>query len=99
MEENKAGSSFIIGFLIGAIAGVVAALLMAPQSGKETRESIGKKGVELKDGATKQVERLASEAKGQVEYVQEKGRVVINDSARKAQEMMGKPTDMEAPAS
>ena len=99
MNENKVGQSFIIGFLIGAVAGVAAALLMAPQSGKETRETIGKKSVELKDEATKQAQRLATEAKGQVEYVQEKGRVVISDNVRKAQDMVtgGKTTGEEAP--
>ena len=99
MNENKVGQSFVIGFLIGAVAGVAAALLMAPQSGKETRDVIGKKSVELKDEATKQAQRLTTDAKSQVAYVQEKGRVVISDNVRKAQDMItGSATsDQEAP--
>ena len=82
MDGSKNGQGFVIGFLIGAVAGVAAALLMAPQSGKETRQTIGHKSMELKDQATKQAQRLASDAKGQVEYVQEKGRVVISGNAQ-----------------
>jgi gas vesicle protein len=88
MEENTGGGSFILGFLIGAIAGAAAALLLTPQSGEETRRAIGQKSVELKDGATRQAQRLATDAKGQVEYVQEKGRVVISENVRKAQDLM-----------
>jgi gas vesicle protein len=99
MEENKSGMGFVIGFLIGAVAGAAAALLLAPQSGEETRHAIGEKSVALKDGASKQAQRLATEAKGQVEYVQEKGRVVISDNVRKAQDMVtgSKATGEEMP--
>jgi gas vesicle protein len=88
MEENSGGGSFVLGFLIGAIAGAAAALLLTPQSGEETRRQISQKSVELKDEATRQAQRLATDAKGQVEYVQEKGRVVISDNVRKAQDMV-----------
>jgi gas vesicle protein len=39
------------GLLAGALAGVVATLLLAPQSGEETRTQIREKGVELKEKA------------------------------------------------
>jgi gas vesicle protein len=100
MEEKENGAGFVIGFLIGAIAGAAAALLLAPQSGEETRHAIGEKSAELKDGATKQAQRLTTEAKGQVQYVQEKGRVVISDNVRKAQDMVtggSKTPDQDAP--
>jgi gas vesicle protein len=41
------------GFLVGAIAGVVAGLLLAPRSGKETREQLFGEG-----GFGKQVDRI-----------------------------------------
>jgi gas vesicle protein len=41
--------SLLIGLLAGALAGVAATLLLAPQSGEETRTQIREKGVELKD--------------------------------------------------
>ncbi len=102
MEENSGGGSFVLGFLIGAIAGAAAALLLTPQSGEETRRQISQKSVELKDEATRQAQRLATDAKGQVEYVQEKGRVVISDNVRKAQDLISssqsKPSGEVPPA-
>ncbi|MBP9667743.1 YtxH domain-containing protein [Candidatus Saccharibacteria bacterium] len=44
---------FAFGAIVGAIAGVVAGVLAAPKSGKETREDLKKKAVELKDQAEK----------------------------------------------
>jgi gas vesicle protein len=44
------------GLLIGALAGAVAMLLLAPQSGKDTRTQIQKKGIELRDRTTEMVE-------------------------------------------
>jgi gas vesicle protein len=43
--------TLFFGLLAGALAGVVATLLLAPQSGEETRTQIREKGVELKDKA------------------------------------------------
>lgn len=91
MSDN-AGGSFFLGFLVGVMAGAAAALLLTPQSGEELRRRLEEKGVELKDEANRlaedarmQAQRLTDEAKGQVEYVQERGRIVVSDNVRKAQ--------------
>ena len=44
------------GMLIGGLAGAVTMLLLAPQSGKDTRKRIQEKGVELRDRTTETVE-------------------------------------------
>lgn len=44
------------GVLIGALAGAVTMLLLAPQSGKDTRRQIQEKGIELRDRTTEMVE-------------------------------------------
>ena len=44
------------GMLIGALAGAAAALLLAPQSGKNTRRQIQEKGIELRDRTTELVD-------------------------------------------
>ena len=46
----------LVGMLIGGLAGAVAMLLLAPQSGKDTRTQIQKKGIELRDRTTEMVE-------------------------------------------
>jgi gas vesicle protein len=42
--------------LLGGLAGAVAMLLLAPQSGKDTRRQIQKKGLELRDRTSEIVE-------------------------------------------
>ncbi|MGB4420546.1 MAG: YtxH domain-containing protein [Candidatus Saccharimonadales bacterium] len=44
---SKSNGKFAIGAVFGAIAGAVAGLLVAPKSGKETREEIKNKSKEL----------------------------------------------------
>jgi gas vesicle protein len=46
----------LVGMLVGSLAGALAMLLLAPQSGKDTRIQIQKKGVELRDRTTDMVE-------------------------------------------
>lgn len=46
----------LVGALIGSLAGAVTMLLLAPQSGKDTRIQIQKKGLELRDRTTEKVE-------------------------------------------
>ena len=43
---------FILGILIGIVAGAVFGLVIAPQSGKETREALGKRVRRAEDEAT-----------------------------------------------
>lgn len=44
------------GMLVGALAGAVTMLLLAPQSGKDTRKQIQEKGIELRDRTTEMLE-------------------------------------------
>jgi gas vesicle protein len=46
------------------------------------RDQLKEKGIELKSEA----ERRASDVKGQAEQLQEKGRIVLSDNVKKAQE-------------
>ena len=46
----------LVGMLIGGLAGAVTMLLLAPQSGKDTRKQIQKKSIELRDRTTEMVE-------------------------------------------
>ncbi len=45
----------LIGTLAGALAGAVTMLLLAPQSGRDTRLQIQEKGIELRDRTTEMV--------------------------------------------
>jgi len=50
----------LIGLLIGSLIGAITMLLMAPQSGKDTRTQIQKKGIELRDRTSGMVEDAIS---------------------------------------
>jgi gas vesicle protein len=49
MADNNDSSSGFIWFLAGAVCGAVVALLYTPNTGKETRNLIGKKTDETKE--------------------------------------------------
>jgi gas vesicle protein len=75
-------SLFGVGFVLGALAGAAAALMLTPYSGDEMRGQLKEKGIELKGEA----ERRAGDVKIQAEQLQEKGRIVLSDNVKKAQE-------------
>jgi|GEM_PF-1491936 len=77
---------FFLGVLVGAVAGAVAALLLAPAPGEQMRKQIGEKGIELKGQAQKLADDARAQAQQQAEYIQEQGRIVLAETAKKAQQ-------------
>jgi gas vesicle protein len=74
-ENNGDLGSFLAGFLIGGLIGAATALLMAPQSGEETRAMIKEKSIELRDQAVetaeearRRAEEAANEARARADY-------------------------------
>ena len=51
MSDRSGGAEFFAGLVIGGLVGATLALLLAPQSGEETRAQIRDKSVEYKDRA------------------------------------------------
>jgi gas vesicle protein len=63
MSDNDTDlGTFLAGFIIGGLIGGAAALLMAPQSGEETRTLIRDKSIELKDRAVETAEEAITRA-------------------------------------
>ena len=52
---------FIMGFFAGLFIGWVIGILSAPQSGKETLDSLGERAIELRDRAVSKVEQMREE--------------------------------------
>ena len=48
--------NILLGLLIGSVAGALVMLLLAPQSGKDTRTHIQNKGIELRNRTNEMVE-------------------------------------------
>ena len=53
----------ILGLLIGGLAGVVTTLLLAPQSGKQTRDQIEGATIELRDRTTRNVKKAVAQVR------------------------------------
>jgi gas vesicle protein len=71
MSNQNSGVLFLTGLMIGGLVGTGLALLLAPQSGAETRGQIKDKGVELKDGAVEGLTEVGHRAQAQVTAWQE----------------------------
>jgi gas vesicle protein len=56
MAEHDEFGAFLIGFIIGGLTGAAISLLMAPQSGEETRGYLKERAIELKDKAQEGVQ-------------------------------------------
>ncbi|MCD6519808.1 MAG: YtxH domain-containing protein [Anaerolineae bacterium] len=60
-------SAFLAGFLVGGIVGWAFGILSAPQSGKETLESLEEKAIELRERAEEAAEKVKEEVLGPLE--------------------------------
>lgn len=76
MSSQNSSALFFAGLVTGGVLGAGMALLMAPQSGLETRRQIRNKGIELKDGAVEGLTEVGQRARGQAAAWQEKGKEV-----------------------
>ncbi|MGE5376840.1 MAG: YtxH domain-containing protein [Bacteroidota bacterium] len=71
-DRNGIGMLFV-GFLLGALSGAVAALLLAPQSGAETRVLIKDKSIELRDKAQQTAEQARAKTTEVVSQLKDQG--------------------------
>ncbi len=82
MSDHDDFGAFLIGFIVGGVAGAVAALLLAPQSGEETRALIKDKSIELRDKAAEQAEMVATRANEFTDDAKTRGKEAF-DSVKK----------------
>jgi gas vesicle protein len=62
MADSDNFGAFLIGFVVGSVAGGVTALLLAPQSGEETRAMIKDRAIELRDQTVETYEATREKA-------------------------------------
>jgi gas vesicle protein len=58
MSSSNGGYSFVAGFFLGSALGAAVALLIAPKSGRELRESFAEEGKKLKQTTSRNVSEL-----------------------------------------
>ena len=85
-DNNSDLISFFTGVVIGSFFGAAAALLLAPQSGEETRTLIHDKSIELKDKAVElgqdvqmRTGKVLDDGRTQLEVVMEELRNRLDD--------------------
>lgn len=71
--------------LVGGLAGAVTMLLMAPQSGKDTRLQIRKKGVELRDQTSKILGDTMSQVRSSANKISVSGRLKAEELLHQGQ--------------
>lgn len=64
MSDRDEFGAFLVGFIVGGLTGAVVSLLMAPQTGEETRAIIKDKSIELRDRAQMTAEEALAKAEG-----------------------------------
>jgi gas vesicle protein len=74
--RNEDPMAFFKGMFFGAVAGAVAGLLLAPKSGKETREDIKKLAVDIQDKAVDIYEDAGRELRKKITAVKKAGELV-----------------------
>jgi len=82
MSNQYRGVLFLAGLVTGSLVGVGVALLLAPQSGVETRGQIKDKSVELKDGVVEGLTEAGHRVQAQVATSQE----ILENGRRSAKE-------------
>lgn len=85
-DQSGDFGAFLSGFIVGGLVGAAVALLMAPQSGEETRVLIRDRSIELKDKAVEaaedarvRAEAAAEEARMRAEEIRQRGQQVYLD--------------------
>lgn len=91
-KESNYLKGFVTGALIGGIAGGVAALLLAPKSGKELRQDLAEKSVEVYEKAADLFENIESSVGSSLLSKVNDGRMkadnMISTAKQKAGEIM-----------
>lgn len=86
-NNNSDFGAFLSGFVLGGLVGAAVALLLAPQSGEETRTYIREKGIELKDYAETSATEVRTQAEAKYAEAQEKAGQYAQQVQAKADEL------------
>ncbi|MFZ6030603.1 MAG: YtxH domain-containing protein [Chloroflexota bacterium] len=90
MSERDDFGFFVVGFFVGALAGAVTALLVAPQSGEETRMLIRDKSTSTVEDARVKANALVAEARERADEIVAEARVKADELVGKADELVAK---------
>ncbi len=100
-QDSSSGSragGFLAGLLMGGLVSAGAMLLMAPQSGKATRDAIRKEGIDLRDRTVRDVEGAVEQVRGKARDVTAGVRERTEELQHEGQEMLDKQKERASTA-
>jgi gas vesicle protein len=87
MSDSNDLGNFLAGLIIGGLTGAAVALLMAPQSGEETRTMIRDRSIELKDRAVEYGQDARSRAEKALEDARLRADEALEELRERADEL------------
>lgn len=91
MSNQDSGAqmgAFFAGVLIGGLVGAAAALLLAPQSGEETRRQIGRASVDLRDRAQDTLEDARERAEATIADARRRAERIVEEARERAEQIV-----------
>lgn len=101
MADKTCAGDFLAGLFVGALVGAATALLLAPQSGEETRTLIHDKGVELGEKADElsvEARQRAEELQTRMKQAMDEGKATATQKKEELLSQVGTTATDEAPA-
>ncbi|MBN1934822.1 MAG: YtxH domain-containing protein [Anaerolineae bacterium] len=105
MGKKEEAGAFFTGFLVGGLIGAATALLLAPQSGEETRMQIHDKSIELKEKAEvtyaetqKKLEATTADLQKKFEELKAEAQKKFEELSAQVQKAVKKAEDTEMAA-
>jgi gas vesicle protein len=107
MSNSEGGMSVVAGFVFGALVGGAMGVLLAPQSGAETRQQLKVETIELGDKARERAEGVSARGRmllddrvAQVEEAVAEGKVAASRTRQdlRAKLQQARSGDLEMPA-
>lgn len=87
MSDRSGGAEFFAGLMIGGLIGAAIALLMAPQSGEETRAQIRDRSVELKDRAEESMADARARGEAIVADARARADAIVAEARHRSEEI------------
>jgi gas vesicle protein len=92
-RDNDFGA-FLAGFVVGGLVGAAVALLLAPQTGEETRTLIHDRSIELKDKAVERAEEARVKAEAAAAEARARAEEISKLTMERAAELKKKGQDV-----
>ncbi|HEX6383514.1 MAG TPA: YtxH domain-containing protein [Anaerolineae bacterium] len=89
-DNNSDLGAFLAGFVIGGLVGAATALILAPQSGEETRAQIANRSEELRRASEERVHQYRELADRYTHEYRDRAEELITDTRERVQEAGGR---------